>query len=247
MSNMAIWEKVCKTDPNYTKSFQRGGGFKGTAINAVYNAMRCTELFGPVGFGWGVDILSSENIPLGDEVVNVVKINFWYRVSDELAELIPKMKPYVGEKMFVPAFGQTKFVEKRSNGLWVDDEAPKKSSTDAFNKAFSWLGASADIFIGLFDDNKYVAAAKREFGDDKTAAPKKVEKIEPKPGWTPEIKAAVVEFLPQCKDEAEVRKYWSDLIALTGITKEQTAAYGEMVALFNARASQLREQAKVAA
>ena len=45
----------------------------------------------------------------------------------------------------------------------LDDEAPKKAMTDAMTKAFSHLGMSADVFLGKFDDSKYVEQMKQEF------------------------------------------------------------------------------------
>ena len=47
--------------------------------------------------------------------------------------------------------------------LKIDDEAPKKAMTDAMTKAFSHLGMSADVFLGMFDDSKYVESLKKEF------------------------------------------------------------------------------------
>ena len=33
--NLAIWSHVDRTDPTYTKPFQRSGGLRGTAVNAT--------------------------------------------------------------------------------------------------------------------------------------------------------------------------------------------------------------------
>jgi hypothetical protein len=63
----------------------------------------------------------------------------------------------------VPAFGQTTFVGRNKNGLFTDEEAPKKSLTDALSKALSWLGFSADVHTGRYDDNKYVNSLKQDF------------------------------------------------------------------------------------
>jgi hypothetical protein len=43
--------------------------------------------------------------------------------------------------------------------------------TDGLTKALSHLGFSADVFLGRFDDNKYVADLKKEFGQDAPGAP----------------------------------------------------------------------------
>ena len=39
-----------------------------------------------------------------------------------------------------------------------EDEAPKKSLTDALKKCLSMLGFSADIYMGMYDDPSYVEA-----------------------------------------------------------------------------------------
>jgi len=40
--------------------------------------------------------------------------------------------------------------------------------TDALTKAFSHLGVSADVFLGLFDNNKYVSDMKEKFAAEKS-------------------------------------------------------------------------------
>lgn len=151
--NLALWESVQATDPNYTKAFNRSGGFRGTAINHTYQQKRATQAFGPKGLGWGSKILDekyAEGAPIvhpqhgviGREVIHVVRIELWY-----LRE---------GQRGSVEAFGQTTFVGSNKHGTFTDEEAPKKSLTDAESKALASLGFSADVHLGLFDDSKYV-------------------------------------------------------------------------------------------
>lgn len=157
-----IWGQAEKTDPKYTKEFNRGGGFKGTAINATYLAKRATEVFGPIGTGWGVEIVNEEMLQgapviAGDgqilchEIIHKVLVKFWYVIDGQRGELYQ--------------FGQTQFVGRNKNGLFTDEEAPKKSLTDAMTKCMSLLGFGADVHLGLFDDNKYVNALRQEFAE----------------------------------------------------------------------------------
>src|SRR3990167_472884 len=53
---LKLWQSVEKTDPKYTKSFSRAGGFSGTAINATYLVRKATELWGPYGGEWGATV-----------------------------------------------------------------------------------------------------------------------------------------------------------------------------------------------
>jgi len=64
---------------------------------------------------------------------------------------------------------------KKNGGL--DDEAPKKAMTDALTKAFSHLGVSADVFLGLFDNNKYVADMKEKFSRPQVADASKINLV----------------------------------------------------------------------
>lgn len=150
--NLALWESVQATDPGYTKAFSRSGGFRGTAINHSYQQKRATQAFGPKGIGWGSKILEeryAEGAPIlhkdqviGREVIHVVRIELWYLLD--------------GKRGSVEAFGQTQFVGSNKHGVYTDEEAPKKSLTDAESKALASLGFSADVHLGLFDDSKYV-------------------------------------------------------------------------------------------
>lgn len=163
--SMELWNAVAVTNPNFVKSFTRGGGFSGTAINATYQAQKATETFGPCGIGWGVDILEEryqDGAPLiqdgavvGNEVIHVLRVKLWY--------------VYQGKRGEVIHFGQTTFVGRNKNGFFTDEEAPKKSMTDAMSKCLSLIGFSADVHLGLYDDNKYVADLRQQFGTDKNA------------------------------------------------------------------------------
>lgn len=153
--NMRIWAQVERTDPQYTKQFNRGGGFKGTATNATYLARRATEVFGPIGIGWGVEPVSEEYVegaPLTEdvrEVVHKVLVKVWYMQDGERGEVLQ--------------FGQTTFVGKNKYGPFTDEEHAKKSLTDGMSKCLSLLGFAADIHLGRFDDNKYVAEVTQEY------------------------------------------------------------------------------------
>jgi hypothetical protein len=155
----ALWSEVQETDPRYTKTFNRAGGFKGTSTNATWLAKRATEVFGPCGIGWGVKVLDEQIIeghPITDTCntkVHKVRVQFWYVLDGVRGE--------------IEQFGQTEMVGKNSKGLYTDEEAPKKSITDAMTKCMSLLGFAADIHLGLYDDNKYVNDLKQHYGRDK--------------------------------------------------------------------------------
>jgi hypothetical protein len=215
MSNTALWDSVCKTDPKHTKDFQKGGGFKGTAINALYLIHKATELWGPMGGKWGVEIvregildgaplLGGDERLIGNEKVHYVQINLIHPTGA------------------LPAFGQTTFVGRNKNGYFTDEEAPKKSLTDAVTKALSWLGFSADVHLGMYDDNKYVAQLEREFSQPALMNPEQVKAITDKAN---EVQVPVANILERYKveslDRIPAEKYQ---IIINNLNKAKKAA-----------------------
>lgn len=172
--NLAIWLAAEPTDPAHTKGFKRGGGFSGTSLNATYVMKRLTDMFGPVGEGWGYRIVSMREVTgapifatvggepspgdvIGHEMVQVCEIEFWWRRPDGKGGYAPSVASF-------SQVGQTMMVEwsRKYKSFSTDEEAWKKSLTDAITKAASHLGVGADIHLGLFDDNKYLARRREE-------------------------------------------------------------------------------------
>jgi hypothetical protein len=177
---LSIWNKVQATDPKYTKSFSRGGGFKGTATNATWLAKRATETFGPMGLGWGVKVLDESILDgANGEKIHRVHVELWYMLD--------------GNRGSIEHYGMTTFIGKNKNGQFTDEEAPKKSLTDAMSKCLSLLGFAADVHLGMFDDNKYVNAVEAHYekqeakAREERAAARQVSEAKPEP--TQEVKA----------------------------------------------------------
>ncbi|MGY2294293.1 hypothetical protein ACW9H7_02330 [Pseudomonas yamanorum] len=160
-TNMQIWEKVSTTDTRYTKAAEVGGQ-KITSLNGTAMIMKATEIFGPVGigFGWSVmeerfdegsEMASGEGdkrLVLGRELNHTIKIRFWFELDGKRGE--------------IEQYGCTRYLYKSKFGTTTDGEAPKKSLTDAIKKSLSMLGFSADVFLGMFDDAEYVNQLKDE-------------------------------------------------------------------------------------
>lgn len=146
--NLALWDAVKVTDPRWTKTFDRGT-FKGTAIDPMYNAMRATARWGPYGLGWGATVTKEEivNDEQSNSLVHQIEIDLWFHEGRETGHAVGK--------------GATKLAYTNAAGTKriVDEEAFKKSFTDAIGNALKWLGFSADVFLGLHDNNKYVQEA----------------------------------------------------------------------------------------
>ncbi|HHJ1146683.1 TPA: hypothetical protein ACQFKX_000820 [Proteus mirabilis] len=175
-NNLNIWKRVQRTDPRFTKPLE-GLGFVGTSINSTYMFMRATEIFGPIGEGWGYEVLEEKFIdgkPLVEPVLDErnkqvatrflrdgdgslfceqnhsIKIRFWYIIECETR----------GE---FESYGATPYRYQTNYGIKVDGEVIKKSLTDAIKKALSMLGFSSDVFMGMHDNPEYLASNKLEF------------------------------------------------------------------------------------
>ncbi len=125
---MGIWNAVCTTDPKYTKKVNQRGGF--TAIDAQYQIQTATEMFGAFGLGWGV---KDETFNIIDSMV-IYQAILWYLVDG------------IAEEGEIPIH----------SSLAVKPDCIKAVATDALTKGLSKLGFNADVFLGKFDDNKYV-------------------------------------------------------------------------------------------
>ncbi len=139
--NMELWNKVCRTDPEHTKHVNQRGGF--TAIDAMYQIQEATKVFGPVGKGWGWDFELS--YPSNDTVVAIVEL--WHTDRTYTVK-------QVGQKSL-------------NNNRGSDEDAVKKAVTDGLTKCLSYLGFNADVFLGMFDDNKYVEESTKIFMEKK--------------------------------------------------------------------------------
>lgn len=155
---MKFWESVKKTDPNRVKPIT-GKQYKGNSPQPYYLVERMTESFGMCGIGWGLNIINERMERLTDtDVLHIAVIELWYQHGDK--------------KGSITQVGQTKACYKTSSGsMLVDEDAPKKSVTDAMTKCMSYLGFAGDIFSGQWDDNKYVQSLNQEFNQSKNTQP----------------------------------------------------------------------------
>jgi len=148
--NMKFWNGVCKTNPAETKTVEYP--FKHTAIGAMFQIKHATEQWGIFGDNWGVK----------DEKFTPIMIN-----TDERGFLVYSailFYPSEGRECETPIHADITFYNKTKNGFKIENDITKKVATDALTKGLSKLGFNADVFEGLFDDNKYVQQMIKEFG-----------------------------------------------------------------------------------
>lgn len=184
MTNMDIWNAVSKTDPSVTKKVNQRGGF--TAIAAHSQIMAATKQFGPVGIGWGYQC--GEPIFAGPMVM--VPVSIWH-----------------GDRAnsFGPIYGCAEMLGNRP-----DHDAPKKAMTDAITKGLSQIGFNADVFLGLFDDNKYVESVRKEFAANDKEPTKRADKWEGAYSGKSALHKGMMEVdrnIRGCGDSAELEAY----------------------------------------
>lgn len=145
--NLKIWEAHADIDPKFTKAIT-GRDYGGTSPNPQYVIKCLTDLFGPAGKGFGWRVVAEGFERFGDTALHWCRIEFWHTDRGNIFE----------------AYGQTKAAYVTSTGkMRVDEDAPKKSLTDAIVKAASQVGIAANIFLGRWDDQKYVAEVNAEY------------------------------------------------------------------------------------
>lgn len=183
--NLALWEWHADIDPKFTKPIT-GKQYKGTSPNPQY-VIRClTEMFGPVGQGFGWEVVCEEFTPLGDEILHWCRIRFWHGNRENCFE----------------SYGQTKALMKTKDGLKSDEDAPKKSLTDAIVKSASHIGVAANIFLGRWDNQKYIQSVADSFKDENPAAlPKKDAR---------ELYTALEADMRRCETREELIAWWQD-------------------------------------
>jgi len=149
-----IWDSFKHTDPQFTKQFNKFGKDL-TTTDPMYQVMKMTDQFGPVGEGWTYNV---EYTYTEKAVFAELKIGWREDTNKDFN--------WYGPVSAVNPLYNTKGT--------LDDEAPKKAMTDAMTKAMSHLGMAADVFLGLYDSNKYVQQMKAKFA---TANESKVKEL----------------------------------------------------------------------
>ena len=141
--NMQLWNSVCATDKAYMSKVSFGAR-SFNAIDPMYQIMKVTKAFGPVGGKWSYNV------------------DYDYPTIGNIMMVVAKVTVSTPHGTFGPVAGSRTFVnldnKKKSN-----DDAPKMALTDALTKAISHLGFDADVFLGKYDGNKYVQGDKDEF------------------------------------------------------------------------------------
>jgi hypothetical protein len=143
MNNLELWDKVSKTDPAHTKK-AKIGGMNITAIAPQYQILKATEQFGPYAIKWGFKNIEFDFSLMESLKLIVFKGTFFCPEGE--CQIVNSGKAYMD----------------RAETM-VDADFAKKMETDALTKVLSKMGFNADVFMGRYDDHKYVAQMEEEF------------------------------------------------------------------------------------
>lgn len=148
--NKKLWARAFTTDPKAVKPIT-GKDYAGNSPKPYWIIERLTDEFGPCGIGWGFNVVNERFERFSDvDSLHIALVRFWYVFDGVRGEL--------------EQVGQTKASYMTSKGTFkIDEDAPKKSVTDALVKCASYLGFAGDIFSGRWDDSRYVAEAGAEW------------------------------------------------------------------------------------
>ncbi len=151
MTNKKLWDEVKVTNPSAVKKIT-GKSYQGNSPKPYWLIERATDTFGPIGIGWGVTVKSERFERMSEtDVLHVAVVSIWYVQDGKRSETFDQM-------------GGTKAAYLSSAGkMIVDEDAGKKSVTDAMVKCLSMIGFCADIFSGMWDDSKYVEWAAEQY------------------------------------------------------------------------------------
>lgn len=219
MDNKKLWNDAFVTDPRAVKEIT-GKSYKGNSPKPFWLIERATDLFGPVGVGWGVIVKSERFERLSEtDVLHVAVVSVWFMHEGKRSETFDQM-------------GGTKACYMTSKGsLMVDEDAGKKSVTDGMVKCLSMIGFAGDIFSGMWNDSKYVDWAYDQYTKPKAEESPPEAPMKHSPTGNPIVdesrRSVIVDTAESIKDHFarnDIVGAYEDAIGITDV-EEKTALW----------------------
>jgi len=136
-SNMRLYTQACEVPFEAQKTI-KAGRLKGmTDINPMWRIKKLTELFGPCGKGWYIDIADQTTVTAAkDEVLVFVTVHLFIKEANDKEW----SKPIIGT-------GGSKLTTKENSGMYNSDDCYKKAGTDAIGNACKLLGIGGNVWF----------------------------------------------------------------------------------------------------
>lgn len=158
---LELWNRVCKTDPNHTKQADNGK-YKFTCVDPQHQLHEATAMWGPYGGKWGLKELRYSHHEI--DAKHTIVLNATFFCPQATFEVCADM-PF----------------------RWNDD-AYKKLLTAARSKSLSLLGFNADVFLGQYDDERYVQEMRNKYADQD------------------ELRVTMLNVIADCHSDAQLEK-----------------------------------------
>jgi len=138
--NMRIWDAVCEVDEKFTEPIKDGRGL--TAIVPMYLIRQATEMWGPMGEGWGFEIekeghIFHNNSKRPEDALHTMTIKLWY------GEAAMQLSPPCTKATY--GVGCTKMFRYSGGEYYIDPDYNKSTLTDAITNALSRLGFGGSV------------------------------------------------------------------------------------------------------
>lgn len=168
MDNLKVWNTFNQPPKTALKQIEAGRMKGKTDINPQWRYKAMTETFGIVGLGWKftVDKMWTEQGADG-EVFAFVNVSVFIKADGEWSDAIP-------------GSGGATLVVKEKNGMYNDDDAFKKATTDALSTAMKMLGVAADVYAGGWDGAKYKQQNEKPTSDRRAELVKRYNELSDK-------------------------------------------------------------------
>lgn len=133
--NMNIYNQVRVVPESAKREIKAGKLIGKTDINPQWRIETLTKLFGPCGIGWNIKVTNQwTEQGANGEVLAFTNVELTYRLNGEWSQ------PVCGTG------GNVLILKTNTKGLQSDDEAFKKSETDAISVACKKMGIGADVY-----------------------------------------------------------------------------------------------------
>jgi len=143
MDNLKFWNSRNQPPKSALKEIQAGRMKGQSDINPQWRYKAMTEAFGVVGIGWKftIDKMWTEQAA-NNEVMAFVCVSVYIKDGDKWSDAIP-------------GNGGSTLIVSEKNGMYNDNDAYKKATTDALSTSMKMLGVAADVYMGMWDGAKY--------------------------------------------------------------------------------------------
>ena len=162
--NLKIWGAVKAVDKAALKQANIGGQNM-LSVNGIVMVEAITAAIGPIGKNWYYSIAderyeNTKPMMRGQEFIVVDGAALW----EQTHTIVLNFHINHGDGFVTfPQFGHTPYRYMTKNGsIMVDQEAGKKSLTDALKKCLTMLGVAADVYSGALEDYHYAAQVQDE-------------------------------------------------------------------------------------